>query len=98
MATNLEPDEGRRAGRPTVGRHGEASVRLTAQDIISVAVNCRQNGWDYPDWLVNILGCDSIDALDAMMDEIYEQILEANRRAVSKTFDEKGSTGGRVRR
>ncbi len=65
-----------------VGRRGEVSVRLTASGILSLAVNCRQNGWGYPDWLVDVLGCDSTGAVDAMLDEIYEQVLEANRLAL----------------
>ncbi len=71
-------------GQSAAGRRGQVSVRLTASDILSLAVNCRQNRWGYPDWLVDILGCDSTGAVDAMLDEIYEQVLEANRKAVER--------------
>jgi len=63
-------------------RRGEVSVEMTAQDILSLAVNVAQNGWP-PD----TLGCgatNSIDALRVMLDELFEQILEANRRATEK--------------
>ncbi len=76
--------EKRTGGQSTAGRRGEVSVRLTASDILSLAVNCRQNGWGYPDWLVDVLGCALTGAVDAMLDEIYEQVLEANHRAVEK--------------
>jgi hypothetical protein len=76
--------EKRSTGQSTAGRRSEVSVRLTASDILSLAVNCRQNGWGYPDWLVDVLGCDSTGAVDAMLDEIYEQVLEANHKAVER--------------
>ncbi len=72
------------ADESTAGRRGQVSVRLTASNILSLAVNCRQNGWGYPDWLVDVLGCDSTGAVDAMLDEIYEQVLEANHKAVER--------------
>ena len=68
----------------SVRRRGKVSLQMTAQDIISVAVNCRQNGRAYPDWLLNILGCDSTKAVDAMLDELFGMILEVNRRALEK--------------
>jgi len=55
---------------------------MTAQDVLSLAVNVAQNGWT-PD----TLGCGAIknlDALRVMLDELFEQILEANRRAAEK--------------
>ncbi len=56
---------------------------MTAQDILSLAVNVAQN-----DWPLDTLGCGaaikSLGALRVMLDELFEQILEANRRAVAK--------------
>ena len=65
-------------------------MQMTASEIIALAVNCRQYGWGYPDWLLNILGCESVETLDAMLDGIYEQMLEANRRAVVKRLANQG--------
>ena len=71
MSAGGPAHEKRPAGQSTVGQRGQVSLQMTAQDLISVAVNCRQNGWAYPDWLLNVLGCDSTRAVDAMRDEIY---------------------------
>jgi len=63
-------------------RRGEASVEMTAQDILSLAVNVAQN-----DWPLDTLGCGAtknLDALRVMLEELFEQILEANRRAVAR--------------
>ena len=63
-------------------RRGEASVKMTAQDILSLAVNFAQN--DRP---LDTPGCGAtknLDALRVMLDELFEQILEANRLAVTK--------------
>ena len=81
--------EKRAAGQPTAGQRGQVSLRMTTSDILSLAINCRQNGWAYPDWLLNILGCESIETLDAMLDEVYDQILESNRKAVEKRLAER---------
>ena len=63
-------------------RRGEASIEMTAQDILSLAVNVAQN-----DWPLDTLGCGAtknLDALRVMLDELLDQILEANRRAAEK--------------
>jgi len=76
---NSEKRTDRRLGS---GRRGEASVEMTAQDILSLAVNVAQN-----DWPLDTLGCGatkSLGALRVMLDELFEQILEANRLAVAK--------------
>jgi len=64
-------------------RRGEASFTMTAQDILSLAVNVAQNDWP-PDTL-EYGGTKNLDALRAMLDELFEQILEANRRAAEKS-------------
>lgn len=68
--------EKRTAGHTEAGQHGETSLEMTAQDIISLAVNVAQDDW-------SLDGCDST-AMREMLGEIYQQILESNRRAVSK--------------
>ncbi len=64
--------------RPKVGRRGEVSLEMTAAEIITLAVNAAQNGWrlDAP-------GCDSA-AMRVVMEEVFEQMVQANRRAVSE--------------
>jgi hypothetical protein len=55
---------------------------MTAQDIPSLAVNVAQK-----DWPLN--GCDST-AMRVMLDELLEQILEADRRAAEKRLANQG--------
>ena len=72
----------RAAGQVVSRRRGEASVEMTAQDILSLAVNVAQN-----DWPLDTLGfgaTKNLDALRVLLDELFEQILEANRRAVAR--------------
>ena len=55
---------------------------MTAQDILSLAVNVAQN-----DWPLDTLGfgaTKNLDALRVMLDELFEQILDANRLAAEK--------------
>ena len=66
----------RAAGQLHVGRAGELSVEMTAQDILSLAVNVAQNKWPLDE--------SHPTAMRLMLDEIYEQVLEANRLAVGK--------------
>lgn len=90
------PGRNKRTAGQSARLRGEVSVKLTASDIVSVAVNYHQNRWRCPDWLLNILGCESIETLDAMLDEVYDQILESNRLAVEKRLArEAGQTGKR---
>ena len=71
------PGHGKRpAGESTAGRRGEVSVEMTAQDVLSLAVNFAQNKWPLDE--------SHSTAMRVMLDEIYEQILEANRLAVEK--------------
>jgi hypothetical protein len=70
------------AGQSTAGRHGEVSFEMTAQDILSLAVNVAQN-----DWTLDALGCGATKnegVVRVMLDEVYGQVLEANRRAVAR--------------
>ena len=64
--------------RPKVRRRGEVSSEMTAAEIMTLAVNAAQNGWpsDAP-------GCDSA-AMRVAMEEVFEQVIQANRRAVSE--------------
>ena len=64
--------------RPKVGRRGEVSLEMTAAEIITLAVNAAQNGWP-----LDALGCDSA-AMHVVMEEVFERMVQANRRAVSE--------------
>jgi len=77
------PSSEKRKGRQVGSRRrGEASVEMTAQDILSLAVNVAQN-----DWSLDTVGSGAttnLAALRVMLNELFEQILEANRLAVAK--------------
>ena len=82
MSAHGDGRKKRAAGQVHIEQNGELSVEMTAQDILSLAVNVAQN-----DWPLDTLGCGAtknLDALRVMLDELFEQILEANRRAVAK--------------
>ena len=64
--------------RPKVGRCGEVSLEMTAAEIITLAVNAAQNGWPS-----DAHGCDS-GAMRVVMGEVFEQMIQANQRAVSE--------------
>ncbi len=66
--------ENRTAGQSTSRRRGEVSVQLTASEFVALAVN-RQNGWDYPDWVLDVLECESIETLDAMLTKSTSRFL-----------------------
>ena len=76
MATNLESDDGTQAAQSTAGWRGEVSVRMTASDILSLAVNVAQN--ELP------LDGRDLTAMRFMLEGIYKQILDADRRAAEK--------------
>ena len=61
------------------GRRGEVSVQMTASDLISLAVNVA-NGWSLDD----LGGGSRSAALRDMVAEVYDQILQANRRAAGR--------------
>ncbi len=58
------------------------SVEMRAQNILSLAVNVAQNDWPLD-------GCDST-AMRVMLDELLEQILEADSRAAEKRLGNQG--------
>jgi len=65
----------------TASKRGTVSVQMTADELLSLAVNVA-NGWSLDD-----LGLDQTanpDALNKMLAEVYEQILRANRDAVQR--------------
>ena len=64
--------------RPKVGRRGEVSLEMTAAEIITLSVNAAQNGWP-----LEAPGCDSV-AMRVAMEEVFGQMIQANRRAVSE--------------
>ena len=68
--------EKRTAGQVDAGRHGEVSVEMAAQDVLSLAVNFGQNKWPLDE--------SHSAAMRVMLDEICEQVLEVNRLAVEK--------------
>ncbi len=63
-------------------RHGEVSVEMMAQDVLSLGVNFGQNKWSLDE--------SHSTAMRVMLDEIYEQVLEANRLAVEKRLAKRG--------
>jgi hypothetical protein len=74
--------EKRSTGQSTAGRRGEVEVKVTADDLVAAAINVTQNGWP-----LEALGhhwMKSNAATQRMLEQIYEQILEANRLAVEK--------------
>lgn len=70
------PSREKRIAGQSARRCGELSVEMTAQDVLSLAVNFAQNKWPLDE--------SHSTAMRVMLDEIYEQILEANRQAASK--------------
>ena len=64
----------------TASKRGTVSVQMTTSDLISLAVNVAQNGWSL-DGLI----CGSSEncvALNKMLAEVYERVLQANCDAV----------------
>ena len=70
----------RTAGQPTAGRHGEVSMEMTADELLSLAVNIAQNGWP-----LDKGSAENSAALRKMLTEVYEQTLSINRQAVERT-------------
>lgn len=82
--------------RPTVGTRGEVSVEMTASSLISLVVNVVQNQWP-----LDVPGCDSA-AMRVVMEEVFEQLIQGNRQALSERYrisDETqvGESRGRMR-
>ena len=63
-------------------RLGRVSVQMTAQDIISLAVNVAQNGWSEDERVVE--SAVNAPALQEMLAEVYDCILKTNRLAASR--------------
>ncbi|MDO8611963.1 MAG: hypothetical protein Q7R32_03965 [Dehalococcoidia bacterium] len=64
-------------------RRGTVSVQMTADDILSLAVNVVQNGWPQDECHMDAEGS-SINWPDAALHEIYEALLTSNRLAAAK--------------
>ncbi len=82
MATNPELDAGRQSVGPASGRRGEVEVKLTADELVAAAINAVQNRWP-----LEALGHHWMkpnEATQRMLEQIYLQVLEANRLAVEK--------------
>ncbi len=78
----------RTAGQSTSRRRGELEVKVTADEIVAAAINAAQNGWP-----LEALGHHWMKpnaATQRMMEQIYKQILEANRLAVEKRLANQG--------
>ncbi len=107
---------GGQRNRSNAGQFGSLSWQLTESDILSLAINVVQNGWDYrelrPD-LAHSTGGSAAkrrsprsrgdapvpDATHTMLEQVYREILRANRRGAAGTVDQprgKGSLGGRM--
>ena len=96
---------GGQRNRSNAARPGEVLLQLTASDVISLAINVVQNGWDCrelrPD-LAFLVGGSATkplgrgqsgeapvrDAVRTMLDEVYREILDANRRAAAQALTE----------
>ena len=93
MCDRQNEDSGKSACGPSSEKHtgrqvgsrrrGEASVEMTAQDILSLAVNVVQNGWSPDECRVEADGC-SIDLPNEVLHEVYEALLTSNRLAAAK--------------
>ena len=69
--------------RSAVRRRGTLSVELTADDIMSLAVNVVQNGWSQEECRPHT-GDVPITLPDPVLHEIYAAMLMASRRAAAK--------------
>jgi hypothetical protein len=84
-------DDAERKDRPRgskVERSGEVSMQMTVDDLLSAAINAAQNGWP-----LEALGHHWMKpnaATQRMLEQIYLQVLEANRLAVEKRLANQG--------
>ncbi len=81
METVFE-DTGIQQNRIKVWRRGEVSMEMTASDLISVAVNVGQNGWRQDESLVEGETPVFAKLSGALLRELFQRIIEANRVAV----------------
>jgi len=65
-----------------IHNRGTVSVQMTAQDIISLAVNVVQNGQSLDD--LGYASADDSVALRQMLAEVYDHILATNSEATSR--------------
>jgi len=96
---------GGQRNRSNAGLSGGLSWQLTESDVISLAINVVQNGFDYrelrPD-LAFLVGGSATkprgrrqrgeapvpDATRTMLEEVYREILDANRRGAAQALTE----------
>ena len=78
----------RTAGQSTSRRRGEVEVKVTADELVAAAINAAQNGW--PPEALGHHWMKPNAATQRMLEQIYEQILEANRLAVEKRLANQG--------
>jgi len=69
--------------RSAVRRRGTLSLELTADDIMSLAINVVQNGWSQEECRP-LTGDVEITLPDPVLHDIYEAMLMASRRAAAK--------------
>lgn len=95
---------GGQRNRSNAGQSGSLSWQLTESDILSLAINVVQNGWDYrelrPD-LRHLTGgsaaklrrrrrdAPASDATRMMLEEVYREILRASRRGAARAVDQR---------
>ncbi len=80
--------EKRPAGQSTARRRGELEVKVTTDELVAAAINAAQNGWPLEALRHHWMKPDA--ATQRMLEEIYEQILEANRLAVENRLANQG--------
>ena len=69
--------------RSAVRRRGTLSLELTADDIMSLAINVVQNGWSQEECRP-LTGDVEITLPDAVLHDVYAAMLMASRRAAAK--------------
>ena len=96
---------GGQRNRSNAARPGEVLLQLTASDVMSLAINVVQNGFDYrelrPDLAFFVGGSatkprgrgqsgdgPASDAIRMMLEEVYREILDANRRGAAQAFSQ----------
>ena len=78
----------RTAGESTSRRRGEVEVKVTTDELVAAAINAAQNGWP-----LEALGHRWMKpnaATQRLLEQVYEQVLEANRLAVEKRLANQG--------